>query len=432
MLLLSFNDKFLGLHKFERLDSGINANSQQSILKVKQKETGTIFQASILNASFNDQIGEQLKIISEFDDPCIIKSIGYSPTDFDGDERTVIIQEFYSTKTLKDSIESSAVYNDTNKLITIFGIASGILYLHSKNYIIADLNPSSVLINDEFYPKIADFQNLQKKKYKLNDPNKIDISKITNPFYYAPEVLKSGEVSSSSDIYSFGKVVYTILTNKIYTKDEKCDSIPPKYKTLVEQCLSIKPYDRPEISQIIEYLLTDRGLLSHKVDKKEFIKYIKFVNSDYGTIQQNFSNIDIIDLSKYSYIKYDEYNYHIIQEKETEQLFCFCSYFMNFSELANNSNFFQFHHPNIVKCIGFSQFDFNGKLEIGIITEKFVIHSIVENYKSKDEVKKLMIIYQAASVLSYIYSQKFVYASFFTEFFCLDSSFNIKFIYFPE
>ena len=96
--------KILGLPKFERLGNGVKANSQHTIIKVKQKETGAIFQASVLNTSFDDQIGEQLKIISKCDDPCIIKSIGYSPTDFEGDEKTSIIYEFYSTQTLQNFI----------------------------------------------------------------------------------------------------------------------------------------------------------------------------------------------------------------------------------------------------------------------------------------------------------------------------------------
>lgn len=429
--------KILGLPKFERLGNGVKANSQHTIIKVKQKETGAIFQASVLNTSFDDQIGEQLKIISKCDDPCIIKSIGYSPTDFEGDEKTSIIYEFYSTQTLQNFIESNkknSAWNDTTKLITIFGIASGIFYLHSKDCIISDLNPSSILINDSFYPKIADFQNLQ--EFKKDDQNTIDISKITNPFYHAPEVLKSGIVSYSSDIYSFGKIVYSILTNKIYTKDAKCNSIPPNYKIMVEQCLSTEPEDRPEIAQIIEYLLTDRQLISGKVDKKEFLKYIKFVNNDYYTVQQNFSNLDIIDLSKYNFSKRLSENFNIIIEKETNIPYGVFSNFWYFSQLANDSNSFQFYHPDIVKYIGFSQFDFDGKLKIGIITEKFEYNNILNNIMSKEkpkinETKKLIQVYQAASVLSYIHSQKFIYASYGFDVICLDEFLNIKFIYFP-
>ena len=40
--------------------------------------------------------------------------------------------------------------NDTNKLIIIYGIASGMMYLHSKNIILRDLRPEKILIDENF------------------------------------------------------------------------------------------------------------------------------------------------------------------------------------------------------------------------------------------------------------------------------------------
>lgn len=46
--------------------------------------------------------------------------------------------------------------DDTQKLICIYGIASGIAYLHENHFIHRDLKPENILLNSEYYPKISD------------------------------------------------------------------------------------------------------------------------------------------------------------------------------------------------------------------------------------------------------------------------------------
>lgn len=47
--------------------------------------------------------------------------------------------------------------SDTQKLIIIYGIASGMEHLHSHDIIHRDLKPANILLNDHMYPIICDF-----------------------------------------------------------------------------------------------------------------------------------------------------------------------------------------------------------------------------------------------------------------------------------
>ena len=44
-------------------------------------------------------------------------------------------------------------WNDTKRLINIYGIASGMSFLHSQNIIHRNLKPSNILVDELIHPK---------------------------------------------------------------------------------------------------------------------------------------------------------------------------------------------------------------------------------------------------------------------------------------
>ena len=84
--------------------------------------------------------------------PSVLKFIGYTLKN----DKPIFITEYMKNGTLQDIIDSernsiSPEYWDaTQKLITIYGIASGMSYLHSHNVIHRDLKPANILIDSDF------------------------------------------------------------------------------------------------------------------------------------------------------------------------------------------------------------------------------------------------------------------------------------------
>lgn len=166
----------------------------------------------------------------------------------------MIITKYYSNGSLKSILDeemdgrSIASWNDTRKLIVIYGIASAMAYLHSKKIIHRDLKPDNVLMDDYLFPIIADFglaKNIEKdiqSSLKMKGTIK----------YMAPEVLGKYEYTEKCDVFAFSLIMYEIMSSReayegltkdfqIYEKIIKVirpgiDSIvPPAYRELIEK-----------------------------------------------------------------------------------------------------------------------------------------------------------------------------------------------------
>lgn len=201
--------------------------------------------------------------------------------DFKEQRKPVIVTEFFSNVVLEQILDLEKMnkkisgWDKTKKLINIYGIASGLSYMNSHNILHCCLSPSNVYLNDILCPKIGDF-GLYARLVNTNDMKNQSMSGAKGTsIYTVPEVLESNVYSKASDVYSFALVVYEILSNekpftetdsisliynKIVVKGERPlmnDSIPDRFKKLIEQCWSQDPNERPEFSEIVYQLKMD-------------------------------------------------------------------------------------------------------------------------------------------------------------------------------
>ena len=136
------------------------------VYQVQEIETGKKFAAKTSIKEIKDDkknpaeslaLYREIKLMSSLNHPAILKFIGFSPVDFEGNSHPTIITTFASNKSLRYIIEceikalSLDGWDMTKKLINIYGIAAGMKYLYSHSIIHRDLKPDNILLGGTFF-----------------------------------------------------------------------------------------------------------------------------------------------------------------------------------------------------------------------------------------------------------------------------------------
>ncbi|XP_057429715.1 serine/threonine/tyrosine-protein kinase HT1-like [Lotus japonicus] len=145
-------------------------------------------------------------------------------------------------------------------------IAHGMEYIHSQGVIHRDLKPENVLISEEGHLKIADFGIACEEAscdLLADDPGTYR--------WMAPEMIKRKSYGRKVDVYSFGLMLWEMLTGTVPYEDMNPfqaafavvnknsrpvipSNCPPAMRALIEQCWSLQPDKRPEFWQVVKVL----------------------------------------------------------------------------------------------------------------------------------------------------------------------------------
>ena len=297
------------LNKFELLEK-IGSGSFGDVYKAKEKRTGKIYAAKISNQSIDQKdtprsvirnLVREVNILSKLNHPSILSFVCFSLKNFNDEPYPVIITDYLPKGTLNDLIKlerqstSDEKWNDTQKLIIIYGIASAMSYLHSHNIIHRDLKPDNILVDDNLNPKIADFG-----LSKINQSDQSSASMVSTLglkgtiAYIPPEILNDYDYTKEGDVYAFSMIVYEIMTNiepfkncgmsTLISKVSKGirpdldQPMPESYKNLIEKCWSQDPSIRPSFDEIVKELKSDSGFITDLVDEGQYQDYVDYID----------------------------------------------------------------------------------------------------------------------------------------------------------
>jgi len=127
-----------------------------------------------------------------------------------------IVMEYCEGKTLKKMIEKETL---TIKKVLDIGIqiCEGLTAAHKKEIVHRDIKSENIMVTQEGQVKIMDFGLA-----KLKGATKLTKARSTlgTAAYMSPEQASGEEVDSRSDIFSFGVVLYELLTKQLPFKGE--------------------------------------------------------------------------------------------------------------------------------------------------------------------------------------------------------------------
>lgn len=127
-----------------------------------------------------------------------------------------------------------------DKLILFRKICEAVAYAHSRLVVHRDLKPSNIIINEKGEPKLLDFgiSKLLSETESTEEKGTVTALGMLTPNYASPEQFRGETVSTSTDVYSLGVILYELLTDVLpYQITNKrldevvravCETSPPR------------------------------------------------------------------------------------------------------------------------------------------------------------------------------------------------------------
>ncbi|CAA3001913.1 probable serine threonine- kinase DDB_G0282963 isoform X2 [Olea europaea subsp. europaea] len=185
-------------------------------------------------------------------------------------QRLCIVTEFLPRGSLFRLLQRHASKFDWRRHIHMaLDIARGMNYLHRCNPPIVhrDLKSSNLLVDRNWNVKVGDFglSRLKHETYLTTKTGK------GTPQWMAPEVLRSEPSDEKADVYSFGVILWELVTQKIPWDNlnsmqvigavgfmnqrlEIPKDVDPQWASIIESCWQSDPQYRPSFQELVEKL----------------------------------------------------------------------------------------------------------------------------------------------------------------------------------
>ncbi|CAH0390440.1 unnamed protein product [Bemisia tabaci] len=233
----------------------------------------------------------EAELMKRFNHPNIVKLLGvctknepiYNVMEFMlyGDLKTYLLARRHIVNEQSKNGEESDEVSSKRLTQMALDIARALSYLAENKYVHRDVASRNCLINAQRTTKLGDFgmtrPTFENDYYKFNRKGMLPVR------WMAPESLVLGIFTPESDVWSFGVLLYEILTfgnfpfqgmtnNQVleHVKAGNTLVIPaqvkPEVKELLKSCWNIESKKRPSASTLMETLINNPRLLSPCLD----------------------------------------------------------------------------------------------------------------------------------------------------------------------
>lgn len=256
---------FLGPYRLARL---IRMGNSCQVWEAIESDTGKRFCLKVLREDFRENKAEvnflkcEYEVATSLTHPNVIKMYDFVTTG----HAPFLVMELFSELNIKQALrrgpESIAYMLDR----IIEQCTESLYYMHSQGYVHCDLKPDNFLVSRNGEVKLIDFTISQKIKTgiaKLFGGKAKSVQGTRS--YMSPEQIRGKQLDPRSDIYSFGCVLFELVTGKLpYTGSSPNellnkhisapipsplvanDNVTAEFAAIIRKMMAKKPDDRPQ------------------------------------------------------------------------------------------------------------------------------------------------------------------------------------------
>ncbi len=184
--------------------------AERSDGKFEQKVALKLLKREMNTEPLRRRFQQEREILASLDHPNIARLLDAGATD---DNIPYLAMEYVDGISISDFCNRND--NDLNQRLDLFReVCLAVDFAHRNLVVHRDLKPSNILVTSEGVPKLLDFGI---SKFVSAEVGGVDPATITNlgvmtPSYASPEQLQNKSVSTATDIYSLGVILYEMLS----------------------------------------------------------------------------------------------------------------------------------------------------------------------------------------------------------------------------
>lgn len=229
----------------------IGRGSFGKVVQVKKKDTGKIYamkvldKKSILDKQEVEHTRSEQNILQKLCHPFLV-NLNFS---FQTSDKLYFIMDYINGGELFFHLQNEKKF--TEDRVKFYGaeILCGLEYLHASGVVYRDLKPENLLLTSDGHICMTDFGI---SKEGLHTDNDRTATFCGTPEYLAPEVLEGKGYGKAVDWWSFGTLIFEMLTGlpPFYSED-----VQQMYAKIMSAKLQIPSTVSPEAKNLIEELL---------------------------------------------------------------------------------------------------------------------------------------------------------------------------------
>lgn len=257
-----------------------------------------VIRRSVDTPELRHRFHNEQRALAGLDHPNIAKLLDGGVTD---DGLSYLVMEFVSGRPIDEYCEQNKL--DLRQRLELFRtVCAAVHYAHQRLIVHRDLKPSNILVTDNGTPMLLDFGIAKLIDDEDGDGNQtvpVTMSFLT-PQYASPEQIRGERITTSTDVYSLGVILFELLTGQKPYRARSgshheltqliCEQPPIRPSTIVRTSTTRRKGKSPDTTMPIRVVDGDpqrlRRRLAGDLDNIVLMALRKEANRRYGSVEQ--------------------------------------------------------------------------------------------------------------------------------------------------